>query len=157
MFQLKMHSSLLIVHNDLLHTNDVKIDGAESWLCFIFLLSLEGIWVTLRNASTVNIPCGALTLLLGAFLWWGLWGLGSWNVFIFLIWAIALRRTLKAPHSTTLLSEPSWTGFGLFILTVLHLPKLVLTCSAQKQTWPRRLRCLWHFLNLKEQRQKINK
>lgn len=138
----------------------IQMYGAARCRClaFMFLYSLEGVRVSLRKPSTANVPSGALTLLLGGFLWWGLWSLGSWNVFIFLIWAVALWGTLKAQHSTTLLNEPSLstsrTGFKVFILTVLDLPKLVQTCSAQKQTLPRRLHCLWHFLNWKSSSKK---
>lgn len=72
---------------------------------FILLLSTQGIQATHESCQQLIIRSCVLTLLVGGFLCWGLWSLASWSVFSFLIWGIALRRTLKAHESTTLLNE----------------------------------------------------
>lgn len=101
-------------------------------------------------------PSCVLTLLLGAFLWWGLWSWGSWNFFILLGWALTLWRTLKAQQSTTLLNESSLctslTGFG-FCICFFSLTKTLSDMFCPKTNFASPAALFAAFFELKEQQQ----
>lgn len=127
-------------------------------LLSLFSLSLEGNPVTAWKLWTVHHPLLRAHPSLGRSPVMTALKSGQLKRLFFPHWS---RRPLEDSESTAEhnLAERirSVHQFNRVLFFVFNLPKLVQTCSAQKQISPCRLHCLQHFLNWKSSRGKINK